>query len=297
MPTLSLRKRLLIALTGYGVLLLSIIAFLVLRRFEMGVSVTQKMILSAVVAVPLLLALLWEHLKGLKVGQVEITLNDVTPTIDVELAAAIQDLQGSGTATLVQAVSSLIGRKDLKLVEVNLRSSPYWWSTRVYLLAALAVEYANIERLVFVEQDAARLFVGTAAPTAVRSALGQKFPDLEYIFAEVLRNVRGHGLDPASQVQSIGFAWSSHSFQPGGTQHTAEVQVRELVTSTKLMELLGSALETESREWKGESPNYPLYARILSCKVPFVPLLNRRRLEKVVDRFNLAVRLAISVVS
>jgi hypothetical protein len=76
-----------------------------------------------------------------------------------------------------------------------------------------------------------------------------------------------------------------------------ESQVRELVDRAKLTELLGSALETESREWKGESPSYSLYAQILSCKVPFVPLLNYGRLEKVVDRFDLAVRLATSVVS
>lgn len=295
MPRISLRKRLLIALIGYGVLLLFLAAFFVLRRIEMGLSPPLKLILSAVVIAPLLLALLWGNLKGLRVGDVEITLNDVTPTIDVELASEIQELQGSATATLVQAVSGLIGRKDhLKLVEVNLRISPYWWSTRIYLLAALAAEYANIERLVFVEQEAARLFVGTAAPTAVRNALGQKFPDLETIFAEVLRNARNSGTDPVSQVQIIGHAWSTHSF---GTGQVAEAQVRQLVDSAKLKEFLGNGLETESREWDGESASYALYARILSCRVPFVPLLNCGRLEKVVDRFGLAVRLATSVVS
>jgi len=64
----------------------------------------------------LLFALLWEHLKGFKVGEIEITLNEVTSPVNFELASNFQELEGSATPTLVKAISGAISRKDLKLV-------------------------------------------------------------------------------------------------------------------------------------------------------------------------------------
>jgi hypothetical protein len=154
-----------IAAAGYAVLALAAIAFFSLGKLPMELTHTHRLIISAVAVTPVLLALLWEHLKGFKVGQVEITLNEVAPTVDVELASAMQDLRGSETPALAQAISVAADRADLKLVEVNLRSKPYWWSTRLFLLAALVEEYTRIERLIFVEGDAARRYVGMASPS------------------------------------------------------------------------------------------------------------------------------------
>lgn len=51
---------------------------------------------------------------------------------------------------------------------------PYWWSTRLFLLAALADDYSNIKQLVFVENDDERSYVGMATPAAVRKAWGRR---------------------------------------------------------------------------------------------------------------------------
>jgi len=138
----------------------------------------------------------------------------VEPILHVELASEIQNLEGSATQPLLEAMSAALRKKDFRLVLVNLRSGPYWWSTRLYLLAALAEEYTNIERLVFVEQDAARLFVGIAPPAAVRKALAKKFPDLERVFRAVQQSVLGYP-NAAAKVGGIINEWSNQPlFQP-----------------------------------------------------------------------------------
>jgi len=303
MPKPSWQSRARIAAAGYAVLAIASIAYFGLGKLPMELNHTHRLIISAVAVAPLLLALLWEHLKGFKVGEVEITLNEVAPAVDVELASAMQDLKGSETPALVQAICAAADRADLILVEVNLRSAPYWWSTRLFLLAAMAEEYTRIERLIFVEGDAARRYVGMAAPSGVRKALGKRFPDYDRVLREVLRNVRSYPSSSAQEVQNIGFQWPSALFNPvpelGGAPMPPntvptkqEREIRELVTSASLSAWIKSELETESREWDGAPASHSLYARILTCKGDYVPLLHRDRLEMVVNRKELAVKLA-----
>jgi len=47
----------------------------------------------------------------------------------------------------------------------------------------------------------------------------------------------------------------------------------------------------------GQAPTNSLYGKILSCAHPYIPLLNGVRLEIVVNREELASKLAVSVVS
>jgi hypothetical protein len=192
-----------------------------------------------------------------------------------------------------------VGNRQLKLLAINLGSTPYWWSIRLYLLAALAEEYTYIERLVVVEQDGARVFVGMAAPAGARKALARKFPDLEKVFCQIKQS-GFNWPDSASQAETIINRWSNEPLfaSPQGTAGLVpEKVVRQLTTSTDLRGWLLNALETESREWSGEKPSSSLYAKILSCTAPYVPLLNGQRLEKVVNRWELAAKLAESIVS
>jgi hypothetical protein len=291
-------------IAGAGYLVLGVVglAFLALRRLPVEFTNTQRLILSAALAAPLLLALLWEHVKGFKVGEVEITLNEVAPTLDVELASAIQGLQGSATPTLVETVSKAAERSELKLVEVNLRSKPYWWSTRLFLLAALADEYTRIDRFIFVEGDAARQYLGMASPSGVRRALARWFPDYDRVYRDVLLSARMDSQGDIEELEKIGYQWPGFRFHrptaageplPFHEEPTeAEKDVRELITRTNLLEWIGAEMETDSREWTGEPASRSLYARILTCNGAYVPLLSRGRLEMVVNRNQLALRLA-----
>ena len=64
MPPVPIRKRVAIALVGYGVLAVFGLAYLLLKRSAATLTTTQQLILSGVAVAPLVLALLWEHLKG-----------------------------------------------------------------------------------------------------------------------------------------------------------------------------------------------------------------------------------------
>jgi len=285
---------------GYSVLAIFGAIYEGLRKWS-TLTTTQALISSGILLAPLLLALLWEHLKGVKIGQVEITLTEVAPTLHVELASQIQALEASVPQALTNAMRAAIGNKEFRLVEINLRTTPYWWSTRLYLLAALAQEYTNIERLVFVDQDAARWFVGIAGPAAVRRALAKVFPEYETVF----RDVQQHAIatrwpDLVDEMQAVVNEWTTSArftLPAGGAVKVSERDVKQLTASPQLLEWLGGALETESRQWSGKPPTNSLYGKILSCTNPYVPLLNGLRLETVVNRAELASKLAASVVS
>lgn len=311
MPGMSNSRRVKIAAAGYSVVALFVGALLLLRHYHPGLSATERITFSALAVAPLVLALLWEHLKGFKVGEIEITLAEVAPRVDFDLASNFQELQGSGTPALVQAISAAITRKDVSLLAVNLRSIPYWWSTRLYLLAALASEYTNIQRLIFVEQDAARIYIGMASPAAVRQALGRKFPYLESAFLQVQQNCRSGASSPEQEVSNFGYQWPGWQFetQPpvykencqkcGVPQYqrnsVPEQEARQLVQAAQLREWLGDVMETEYRDWDGKPASSELYARIMTCNSSYVPLLlYRQRLEKVVSRHDLAQHLALS---
>ena len=231
--------------------------------------------------------------------RLKLLFSEVTLPVDIELASATQELQGSATPELVLAVSTAIDSKELKLVEITLRDGTYWWSTRLYLLAALAEEYTSIERLIFVESNADRAYVGMASPSAVRRALAKRFPGVERVFRETQANSKHIHKTPSSQVKNIGDNWPNCSFRPddsNGTKCVLEDQIREIVTRAKVTEWLGSHLETEFREWNGGGPASETFSKVLSCNGVYVPLLNLLRLEKVVDRTKLSTRLASVVV-
>lgn len=297
----TLKDRFKIAIIAYFVLLLAAVAFFILRKYAPPLSFNQKLAISAVFVSPIVLASLWEHLKGFKVGGVEISLQEVAATVNYELASAIQDLQGSATAALIEAINRAIDTTDIKLVEVNLRSSPYWWSTRLYLLAALAEEFTRIERIVFLEKDGLRSYIGMASPAAIRKALAANFPDYERVFRDVMRNTTTYPPDPAQQVQNIGFQWPAQTFRvapeagvdaPAAEQFLFEKDVRKLISPELLLKWLGNRLETESRSWDGSPASRAFYAKILTCNAQYVPLLNGRRLEQVVNRIELALKIA-----
>lgn len=285
MLILSPRQRLAIATRAYAVVAVFGFALLALRLIAAGLSPTETLILSAILAAPLALALFWEHIRGLKLGPVEFTITEFSVPIDIDLAVAVQEQQGSGTPALVQTIAAAIETHDFRFVQVNLRSTRYWWSTRLFLLAALADEYTDVERLVFVEQDAARIYLGMAKPHAVRRALEQRFPDHEQTFRKVQDAVRAGNPPARMQVENIAYRWSGSFPKP-------EEQVMVLVTPTELREWLGEVLVTEARDWDGSPATHALYAKILTCRTDYVPLLRGQRLEKVVNSNDLARRIA-----
>jgi hypothetical protein len=300
MPGLSFGRRLLIALAGYGLIAIFGGIYWELKQHTEHLSTNQLLILSAVGVVPLALALIWEYLKGVKVGKVEIKLSDVSPALDVELADKLAQLAASVTPDLAALITAAVQRRDFRLVEINLRNEDYWWSTRLYLVAALASDYTEIERLVIVRQHAERIFVGTASPAGVRKALAQRFPQLEEFYLGHQVNANSLRQGPVSSVEYIVNNWTMSFGRiqvSAGQPPMTEERFKEFVTVAKLRDWLANALETTREEYRGGRPTRALYARILSCNVPYVPLVQGNRLKIVVNRHELAAKLATAVLS
>lgn len=289
-------RRLWILLVGYGVIGLFLLAFWMVQRVRQlpgEFSFSEGITFAIILVAPVLVALLWGNVHALKFGEIEVSLNDVTAKLDFELASKIQTMQGSLTQELVNAMSEAIVRPELKLVEVNLRTGDYWWSTRLFLLAALAQEYTQIARLVFVEQNDRRRYVGMASPSVVREALAKQFSYLDQAFIEI-RLTAGSGVQA---VQAFGWQWPDFLFldksqQPKQGEEKQEKRAMKPVSAETLRRWI--SLETHGVQWNSSRGDRPLFNKILHRDEPYVPLLRGTRLELIVNRQDLVHQLAQS---
>src|SRR5205823_4611902 len=150
-----------------------------LARGAGGRSWGAALAIAGVVAAPLALGLIYERLSALKTPWFEIALTTATVEVGGGLARALeeQQLTASGNRALTEAISAVLSPGAAAVVRVNLRTGSYWWSTRLFLLAALADDFTRVERFAFVDGGAARHYVGLAEPRDVRTALEARFPD------------------------------------------------------------------------------------------------------------------------
>jgi hypothetical protein len=183
------------------------------------------------------------------------------------------------------------------------RSEPAYGGVLVvneaFLLAALADIYSGVEKFVIVEGGPERIYVGMISPRDLRKSLATQFPEFEATYQNVQRNAIGKlGLQCSSAdlVDEIVEQWTMSQFNRNGNV-LSEEQVNTLVTSQRLSSWLsagGGKLETDYLKWDG-GPDSALLNYMVVCRSSaYVPLVRERRLEKVADRVDLAVRVAES---
>ena len=86
-------------------------------------------------------------------------------------------LTDTAAQTIVQAITNAA---DAEVVTVELGAGQDWWSTRLYLLAALAADLTSIRQLLFTFTGRRELEVlGLSTPTIVRDRLRTVFPILK----------------------------------------------------------------------------------------------------------------------
>src|SRR5205807_9843131 len=110
----------------------------------------------------------------------------------------------------------------------------YWWTTRLFLLAALAEDFSSIRRLLF-SAGVDRRFVGFATPAAVRRALAAATPVLEQVYAGLLTA-------PAPQrdrVATIVNQWKWRQF--GAAPGSSEEEFKTIVDERTLLAALRDA--------------------------------------------------------
>jgi hypothetical protein len=131
---LSLRRPASIALVCYAIVIVFGVTYGIVRAVSGRASGGTAVVWGICVAGPLALAFVWERLTGLKVFGVEVTLDQAIVRVDSSLDIALSEQQYfSDSPAIFRLIDKVIGNRNIELLEVNLRTTGYWWSTRLYL--------------------------------------------------------------------------------------------------------------------------------------------------------------------
>jgi hypothetical protein len=277
-----LPKRARVAAAGYAVVVVFGIGTGVTR--VVGASVSSALVVGALAAAPLVVALIGDRITGIKAFSVEITLSEVTVPIAGDFSGTVMtsaEMGGSAAPDLLASIGPLM-RDRSKLLRINLREDNYWWSTRIFLVAALAEDYTEVEALIFVRAGMERIFVGIASPRAIRARLAVRFPDYEVAYRKVRSESAASVINYSTEVDEI-LTWRwQNAYTP------TESAVKQIVSSNDLQDWLGIDLDTEALPY---GPLTPLLRyRINSRDRHYAALTDHSRLVAVVDRNELAVR-------
>ena len=184
-----------------------------------------------------------------------------------------------------QIERAISASQSAKSVIVDLGTGMSWWSTRLYLLAALAADFTQIRQLVFVQQER---FIGMAPPLAIRRALAVKHPEVELAYRNSA--LPSGVVTPSKEEEVTNVVKEFVVKMPRGI----EAGIKEWVTQEELGHWLGIDLSPETV--KLQSPELPtkswLISQIIESGSPIVALTYDQKLVKVVDRLELAVSIA-----
>ena len=314
-------RRLRVALAGYSVVAVFILSYLVTNQaqnwFRLS-ALSQPVILAIAIllAAPLALAFIWERLSSVKAFNFEIDLNNVAAKLDLELLVElkdpshwqfnpdgieIRDLTTPGSSIREEIKTAFRQAGSVELVDAKLGIGQSWWSTRLYLQAALAEEYMGIQQIVFLEDcdDRDNCLIGVASPAATRRALAAQWPILEKNYRVAIEQSSAYPIEPTltpeGKVADIIYYYILQFTQ----QANSEEQVKVWVTKPLLKQWLNQALIMSSVECKGaecdsRKPTPLLLYSIINCSAPYVALVQNRRVMQMVNRQELAVTIANS---
>jgi hypothetical protein len=175
LSALARNRRVRITTAGYlTVAVFGVVA--IVARWGFGVSGSGALVAGAIAAAPILIAFAGDRITGIKAFSVEISLAQITVRDQVDLTQAVMaiaEMGPSGSPELLTTLRNAI-RARARLLRLNLHNDDYWWSTRVYLVAALAMDYTKVEQLLFVRGQEERVWIGMIDPPAARVTCWRK---------------------------------------------------------------------------------------------------------------------------
>ena len=254
-------------------------------RWGLSASPRTALIIAVIVVSPFLFVWLDTRITSVKALGIEVSLQQVTVRVDADVSGAVMVIAntgGSGSPELLDAFQAII-QSNSRLMQIDLRDENYWWSTRLFLVAVLAFEYTSVDQLVFTRH--LDEFVGMASPGTVRRHLAVRFPQYDRMYRQMQGNLaQGEIEDERGVLRRILMGAWSDKFQ------WREHEVMEVVTSRLLTSWLGHDLDTRALE---SGPLTPLLQfQIISHSAPFTALTSSGRLAHVVDRTEVAKRVA-----
>jgi hypothetical protein len=284
-PT-RIRRSLVACVGGYAVVGIFIAAYAIVDAGWGSLAMSTKATIAAIAAAPLALGMLWPRLSGFKAFGFEVSLAQASAR-EVHVGGAItEEPYLSGRFEITQLFKRLVDRPEVRALEINLRDGGYWWPSRLYLVAALSVDFSHVQAIAFVEGGKGRIFVGTATPAAVRSALAAAFPSFEDEYAAVKHGAAAGAARVLDNAAGIPETFAGRAFQLDGEPKSEEEFPR--VSPQRLQEWLravGAELDTACVEWRGVSEPELVRALVTEFEGPVVPLVRGGlRLDRLVDR-------------
>jgi hypothetical protein len=157
---IALWRWIVVAASGYLVAGVFLLALFCLNKYRHDLSRTTQLILAAVLAGPLALAFVWRRLGRVKIFEIEIDLARATPLTDDNLAQGLISVESMSAGpsydkVMTQQIVKALRSNTAELLQVDIGKEPGWWSTRLFLLAALAEAYTRIRQLVFLNSSEA----------------------------------------------------------------------------------------------------------------------------------------------
>ncbi|HEY6548683.1 MAG TPA: DUF4062 domain-containing protein, partial [Vicinamibacteria bacterium] len=196
----------------------------------------------------------------------EVRRQIITPISATHLNAFTAPTYLSDSHTM--PIVDMVGQREPPLAAcISLATE--WWSTRLYLLAAVGQALGNLSRIVFLDDER---FIGMASATSVRNALRRIHPQAEQFERTVL------SVGPGSDVRDTARGWLERDWnkilraKPGDS--APERRVKLSVTPQNLRLWLGEAfLETPVRVEGIETTTAIDLLRILDYPNDFVPVV------------------------
>jgi hypothetical protein len=157
---------------------------------------------------------------------------------------------------------------------------------RLHLVAALAEDFDGNNKLVFVDDD--QRFLAMASPAEIRRRLAQQWPALEPVY-------RSFRKDNPSRSLVENELWR-YPMAVAAVFGKEEADAKEDVTSTDLQRGLGVVGDAETVDSVDKGQVF-LQHEIFGRATPFVALVRDGRLEGVVDKADLANRVALKALA
>src|ERR1039458_3075148 len=186
LSALARNRRMRIMMVGYVVVgVFGLVA--IVARWGFGVSGSGALVAGVVAAAPIMIALVGDRITGIRAFSVEVSLAQITVPVQIDLTRAVMAIAETGPSGSPELLATLRDaiRAQTRLLRLNLHDDDYWWSTRVYLVSALAADYTKVEQLVFVRVQEERVWIGMIDPLTARERLTEEFPEYERYYRDV----------------------------------------------------------------------------------------------------------------
>jgi uncharacterized protein DUF4062 len=187
-------------------------------------------------------------------------------------------------STLMEIKNVIAGPQQVQALQINIGQGMDWWLTRLYFLSSLAADLTLIEVIVFVGDG--ETFIGIIDPKIVRERLAQAYPMIKQ-YEDLLAQSGPPYADLLSEVDRRAGIWTGQMQSTGGEDSKPIFVTRPELVRWFTPYLITQAIDSQS----GDNAALQMQ-RLMDWPMRFVPMLDKGRFDRVVDKQALAEQIA-----